>query len=407
MSAPNPWLRVFLPFAAGYYLSYFLRNVNAVIAPELTRELGVGAADLGLLTSAYLIAFGAFQLPLGILLDRYGPRRVEAILLLVAAAGCAAFALGGSLAGLAVGRALIGLGVSACLMAAFKAFSLWFPAERQASLNAAIMAAGGLGALTASTPLGLLLPVTGWRGIFLGLAALAVLAAVAIFTTPDKPAAAGKETLGEQLRGLGQVLSSRIFWRIAPQTALIVGGFIALQGLWAVPWLINVNGYERDAAAFHLLLMSVAMLVGFLSIATFVTGLVRRGIPAERILMTGLGLGLLDMLAIVLGVGPSQVLWFVFGLVFSVGNLSYAILTGRFPSALSGRVNTALNLAVFVGAFALQWGVGLAVDAFRAGGMTVPEAYRTTFAIVLGLQVAGYAWYLVSGRQAGSVSATA
>lgn len=400
--APNPWLRVFLPFAAGYYLSYFLRNVNAVIAPELTRELGIGAADLGLLTSAYLIAFGAFQLPLGILLDRFGPRRVEAALLIVAAAGCAAFGLGDGLTGLAAGRALIGLGVSACLMAAFKAFSLWFPAERQASLNAAIMAAGGLGALTASTPLGLLLPLTGWRGIFFGLAGLAVLAAVAIFTTPDKPTAAARESLGDQLRGLRQVLASRIFWRIAPQTAMIVGGFIALQGLWAVPWLINVNGYSRDAAAFHLLLMSAAMLVGFLSIATFVTGLVRRGIPAERILMTGLGLGLLDMLAIVLDLAPSHVLWFVFGLVFSVGNLSYAILTGRFPATLSGRVNTALNLAVFIGAFALQWGVGLAVDGLQAAGMTAPQAFRATFAGVLALQAACYGWYLVSGEKGGS-----
>ena len=399
MSPARRIARVLLPFAAGYYLSYFLRNVNAVIAPELTRELGIGAADLGLLTSAYLIAFGAFQLPLGILLDRYGPRRVEAALLVVA--GCAAFGLGDGLGGLATGRALIGLGVSACLMAAFKAFSLWFPAERQASLNAAIMAAGGLGALTASTPLGLLLPVTGWRGIFLGLAVLAVLAAAAIFTTPDKPSPAGREGLADQLRGLGQVLASRIFWRIAPQTALIVGGFIALQGLWAVPWLINVNGATRDEAAFHLLLMSAAMLVGFLAIATFVTGLIRRGVPAERILMTGLGLGLLDMLAIVLELGPSQVLWFVFGLVFSVGNLSYAILTGRFPTALSGRVNTALNLAVFAGAFALQWGVGLAVDALRAAGMSAPQAFRTTFAGVLALQAAGYVWYLVSGGKSG------
>ena len=144
----NPWPRVFLPFAAGYYLSYLLRNVNAVIAPELTRDLGVSAADLGLLTSAYLLAFGLVQLPLGLLLDRYGPRRVEAALLLIAASGCALFALGADLGQLAMARALIGLGVSACLMASFKAFSLWFPAERQASLNAAVMAAGGLGALS-------------------------------------------------------------------------------------------------------------------------------------------------------------------------------------------------------------------------------------------------------------------
>ena len=152
-------LRLFLPFAAGYFLSYLLRNVNAVIAPELTRELGVSAADLGLLTSAYLVAFGSFQLPLGVLLDRYGPRRVEAVLLLIAAAGSACFALGTNLTELALARAAIGLGVCACLMAAYKAFSVWYPAERLPSLNAAVMVAGGLGALVATTPLAWAVPV--------------------------------------------------------------------------------------------------------------------------------------------------------------------------------------------------------------------------------------------------------
>jgi MFS family permease len=336
----NLLLRIFAPFAAGYYLSYLLRNVNAVIAPELTRDLAVSAADLGLLTSAYLLAFGAFQLPLGILLDRYGPRRVEAGLLLVAATGCGAFALGGNLTELAIARGLIGLGVSACLMASFKAFSLWFPAERQASLNAAVMAAGGLGALTATTPIGWLLPITGWRGIFFGLAGLAALMAAVIFTTPDKPLAAGKESLGQQLKALGQILKSRVFWRFAPQTAAIVGGFMAMQGLWAVPWLMNVNGASRESAAFHMLLTSGAMLTGFIAIAAFVNRLKHRGIHPEQILTVGMGVGILATALIVFDVAPSHLLWFVLGLVFSVGNLAYALLTAHFPVQISGRANT-------------------------------------------------------------------
>lgn len=147
------WLRLFLPFAAGYFLSYLYRTANAVIGPVLARDLGLGDNALGLLTSTYFLAFGAAQLPLGMLLDRFGPRRVESALLVLAAAGAAVFAMSDSLAGLAVGRALIGLGVSACLMASFKAFSQWFPPERQASLTGWIMASGGLGALAASKPL--------------------------------------------------------------------------------------------------------------------------------------------------------------------------------------------------------------------------------------------------------------
>jgi MFS family permease len=395
----NPWRRVFAPFAVGYFLSYLLRNANAVISPELTRDLGLTAADLGLLTSAYLLAFGAFQLPLGILLDRYGPRRVEATLLLACAAGCALFATGHAMPQLTLGRALIGLGVSACLMASFKAFSQWFPLERQASLNAAIMAAGGLGALAASSPLGALLPVLGWRGIFLALAALSLAAAALIFSTPEKPAAHAPETLRQQLAGMATVFGSRAFWRFAPQTTFIVGGFMALQGLWAVPWLMNVNGLTRDAAAFHLLLTAGAQLTGFLAIAFFVQRLARAGLSPARLLAIGMGFGLAAILGIVLDLAPTWLLWPALGLVFSVGNLAYALLTAEFPLALAGRANTALNLGAFVGAFGIQWLFGVAVDGFQAFGFAAPQAYRASLAGLLVMQAAGWGWFVLEGRQ--------
>ncbi len=394
----NLWLRIFLPFAAGYYFSYFLRNVNAVIAPELTRELGVSAADLGLLTSAYLLAFGAVQLPLGLALDRYGARRVEVFLLLFAAAGCALFAVGTSLTQLAIARALIGLGVSACLMASFKAFSQWFGIERQASLNAAIMAAGGLGALTASTPLAWAIPQFGWRAVFVALAVAGLAVAAAIFSTPEKAGSTQGDPLRVQLAGLAEVLTSRIFWRYAPQSTLITGGFLAMQGLWAVPWLMNFSGLERPAAADHLLMMGSGMLVGFLCIAFGVVPLARRGVSALRLLQVGMGLGLLATLLIVLGIGPSRVLWFCFGMVFSVGNLAYALLQGHYAGKLAGRLNTALNLMVFIGAFVMQWGFGAAVDLLQAAGQTPHAAYQTTFAALLVLQVVSWLWFLDGTR---------
>lgn len=128
--------RVFLCFASGYLLSYALRAINAVIAPSLTGELGLSNADLGLLSSAYLVSFGCMQLPLGIWLDRYGARRTEAALLLVAALGAAVFASSSSLAGLWIGRALIGIGVSACLMAAFKGYRQCLRRNGKASCRA-------------------------------------------------------------------------------------------------------------------------------------------------------------------------------------------------------------------------------------------------------------------------------
>jgi predicted MFS family arabinose efflux permease len=396
----NLWLRVFLPFAAGYYFSYFLRNVNAVIAPELTRELGVSVADLGLLTSAYLLTFGAVQLPLGLALDRWGSRRVESVLLVIAATGCGLFAIGDTLPQLAVARGLIGLGVSACLMASFKAFSQWFGVERQASLNAAIMVAGGLGALTASTPLSWAIPLFGWRAAFVALTVVGLVVALLIWRTPEKTLTTSGESLAQQLAGLRSVLGSQAFWAYTPQSTLIVGGFVALQGLWAVPWLMNFSGATREVAANHLLLMGVGMLLGFLGIAFGVGPLAKRGIAPERLLQVGMGLGMLATLLIVLGIGPTEPLWFALGMVFSVGNLAYALLQKHFIPALAGRVNTALNLMVFVGAFLIQWGFGAAVDALQASGLNARDAYQTSFALLLAAQVAGWLWYLAGTRTA-------
>lgn len=399
-TAPNPWTRVFAPFATGYFLSYLLRNANAVISPELRQDLGLSAADLGLLTSAYLLVFGAFQLPLGLLLDRFGPRRVETALLLICAAGCVLFATGHGLAQLTLARALIGLGVSACLMASFKSFSLWFPLERQASLNAAIMAAGGLGALMASSPLSALLPVLGWRGIFFAIAGLSLVVALLIFTSPEKTGRAERETLAKQLAGLATIFTSRAFWRFAPQTTLVVGGFMALQGLWALPFMTQVDQLAREKAANVLLLMAVAMMIGFLFIAFFVRRLAQAGLPPARLLAIGIGCGLVATLGIVLQVAPAWLLWPMLGLVFAVSNLAYALLCAEFPVQLAGRVNTALNFGAFVGAFGIQWLFGIAVDGFQAAGLTAPAAHRATLAGLLVLQTAGWLWYVRETRRA-------
>jgi MFS family permease len=345
-----------------------------------------------------LLTFSAFQLPLGVLLDRYGPRRVEATLLLIAAAGSAWFALGTSLGELAVARAMIGLGVCACLMAAFKAFSVWFPVERLASLNAAVMVAGGLGALTATTPLAWAAPMLGRRGLFMVLAALAVLAALGVYSTPDKPAAASGGTLGQQLRELGSVLRSREFWRFAPMTATGLGTFVALQGLWAVPWLMQVKGVTREVAAFHVLLTTVAMVTGFLAVAAFVGSLRRRGVVPDRILAVGQATGLFAMAALWAGLGPAAPAMFVLGLVFAVGNLAYAELTARFAPALAGRVNAALNLSVFIGAFAVQWGYGVLLDVLQRAGWTPADSHGAAFGALIALQVAGFGWFLLNRR---------
>lgn len=385
-------------FAAGYFLSYGLRTVNAVIAPELARDFAASASQLGLLTSAYFLAFGAFQLPLGLLLDRFGPRRVEASLLLVAAAGCAVFGLAPALEGLVLGRALIGVGVSACLMASFKAFSQWFPIEMLPSLTGTIMVAGGLGALATSLPVEAVLPLLGWRGVFLLLAGLGTAVALGLFfSVPDKPSD-HHETLRDQLAGLGRIFLTRSYWRFAPQGSLIVGGFMAIQGLWAVPWMMTVNGMSRAAAAEVLFTMAIAMLLGFLFVALATVPLARRGVSPMRLLTGGMGLALLVEAALIAALAPPWLLWGLLGLCFSLGNLAYSQLVGRFPTHLAGRVNTALNLLMFAGAFGLQWGIGAAVDTVAARGATPADAFRISFAALLLAQAIAFLWFLRSDR---------
>ena len=394
------WLRLFLPFAAGYFLSYLFRTANAVIGPVLARDLGLGDNALGLLTSTYFLAFGAAQLPLGMLLDRFGPRRVESALLLVAAVGAAAFAWSDTLSGLAIGRALIGLGVSACLMASFKAFSQWFPPERQASLTGWIMAAGGLGALAASKPLELALGFAGWREIMLALAVTTLLVATALWWfVPDKEGTAGAG-FAEQLAGVRQVFASRHFWRYAPMGFWMTGGFMAVQGLWATRWMSVIEQLDRTAIAARLTWMGGAMLAGFLFMGFFATLLVRRGIKLEQVYLGAMLAAIVSLATITLfpGLG-SNWLWPLLGACFSLSNIGYSLVSQTFPPALSGRANTALNLLVFAGAFGLQWGFGVLVDLLQAAGWAADSAFRTGFLTLLGGQIAAFAWLVVSGRR--------
>ena len=394
------WRRLVPAYAAGYFLSYNLRSINAVIAPELMHDLGITATGLGLLTSAYFLSFGLFQLPLGLLLDRYGPRRVEAALLLIAAAGCVLFGLGTTLSTLVVARALIGLGVSACLMASFKAFSQWFPAERMPALTATIMIAGTLGALSATVPTEAALPLMGWRGIFHLFAALLALTAGFVLRVPDHPDSGHQESIAEQMQTMRRILGNRVFWRFAPQACLLNGGFMAIQGLWAVPWMMEVNGATRSHAANVLFLMGLALLAGYFLVASCSGWLTRHGIKPMMMLYVGLGVSLLVQLAIVLNLGPARWLWPLLGLMVSVSPLAYSQLAVAFPVSVSGRINSALNLMIFAGAFGLQWGIGAVVEAFATAGMTRANAFVLSFAWLLAAQAVAYLWFLLPAQRA-------
>ncbi|MBF0469709.1 MAG: MFS transporter, partial [Desulfamplus sp.] len=201
--------KIFVPFACGYFLSYLYRVVNAVIAPDIVSDLNLNPSQLGLLTSTYFISFASSQLVLGILLDRYGPRIINSLLLLFAASGALVFATSDTIAGVILGRALIGFGVSACLMAAFKAYVLWFEEKMWPRVNGLQMAAGGLGALTATTPVEWALNLTDWRGLFMLLALLSLFVSLMIFfVVPEKRSEKVPESFRKQISGVKLIFSS-------------------------------------------------------------------------------------------------------------------------------------------------------------------------------------------------------
>lgn len=397
--------RVLLPFACGYFMSYLFRSVNAVIAPNLQRDLGIGAADLGTLTAAYFVTFSLFQLPLGILLDRFGPRRVQACLLLSAALGAIVFAIGTNLSHLVIGRALVGFGVAGGLMSAMKAIALWLPKERWALANGVFMTAGGLGALAATLPVELALEHYHWTALFWGLAALTVFASTMIFfIVPEREAAPVPSTsLGQQLRECGRFLADARFWRIAPVSMMGMASGMSIQGLWAGPYLRDVGGLDRAGAAQLLFIMAAALTAGFTLTGIAADRLQRRGIPLGRVMSWGVVFYAIVLAGLASGWVPTNpLLWIAFGIMCNTTVLAYPILSSQFAPEQAGRVNTLLNGVVFGFTFFAQAGMGWLIALWPRGnnGSYPLAAYQWTFGLSMALLLLGLGWYLLPRREA-------
>jgi len=398
------WLfaRVAAPFLAGYFVSYVYRMVNAVLAPTLAAEFGLSAGGLGLLSSVYFLSFGLFQLPLGLLLDRFGPRRVNATLLLVAAAGGAWFALAGSAPSAIAARALIGIGVSGCLMASFTAFVLWYPPDRISTMNGLAFSAGMLGAMAATVPLELLLRVWHWREAFFLIAGTTVaVSAVFWLWVPDPRSARPRgETLAEQWRGLREVIADPGFLRLAVCLGATQFAAVALQTLWIATWLRDVAGYSPAEVARGLLAVSVAMIAGYLGFGRAGDALARRGKSVLWLFMAGIAVASASLAALALGARAAAMpLWSLFVAAGTAASLGYSILSRRYPKAMAGRANTAINVFGFAGMFGGQWGIGLVLDLWpQTPAGYAPEAYPWALGMVWAVQLAGLGW-LWSGRR--------
>jgi len=395
------FLRIYFPLALGYAVSYFFRNANAIIESDLVEELGIGPASLGLLTSVYFFSFATFQIPLGVLLDRYGPRITESFLLLFAALGAFIFSQAESLSGLIFGRLLIGLGVSACLMGAFKAYVIWFPTERLALINGLQMVAGGLGALLATMPLQNVLLITDWRNVFIGLAIISFFTAISVWILlPERKIFHTKSPLKKlEFKEMWQVLRNLTFWGIAPLAAISQGTNLAIHGLWIKPWLRDVVGINEADAGKYLFAMTLALITGFLILGIIAERLTHF-LSIDPIQISVVGITIFMFLQVVMVFGNLDnplYLIILLGFFGTSSILVYAGYANKFPKNFSGRVSTILNFMVFLGAFILQWGVGVIIQMWPTFGKGYdPESYKVAIGFLILIQLLALIWYFCS-----------
>lgn len=394
-----------LVLSAGYFVSQFLRNSTGVIAPDLQAEFGLDAAGIGLLAGVFFFSFSLMQIPLGIAMDRYGPRLCLTVSISVAILGCIGMALSRTATELVLARALTGIGCSALFMGALATFSQWFSADRFSTMTGILLALGTLGTLASSQPLAFVSGQWGWRAAFLSLAVMAFVAGVLIFavsrdTPPGVPLPSSRgETFAAAFKGLGEVCRTPSVWRLFVMNLVGYATFVTMFGLWAGPYLADVHGLGLEGRG-HIM---------FVLAAGQVAGLAVWG-PTDRLFRSYrkpvlLGSGLVIALLCLLAWQPEPqgswlVAWF---LVFGLAAGFHTVLTahGRllFPPHLIGRGLTFLNLATMLGVFVSQFLTGRIVSFFfeasEAGGrLQYPTAaYQCVFLLLSAVLLAACLFY--------------
>ena len=406
--ARRQMLGVFLAFASAYFLSALIRAITATLSPTLTQELALSAQDLGLLAGGYFLGFSATQLPLGKWLDKHGPKKVLLAFLVVAVLGCIAFALAQSFMGLWLARVLCGVGVSACLMAPLTGYRRWMAPGAQLRANSWMLMTGSLGMLSSTLPVQWLMPIMGWRAIFAGLAVLVVLSMVMIYvlvpvwakseTDQQDPAAQAVKTE----EGYGPIWRNAYFWRMAPIGFFCYGGLLALQTLWAAPWMTVVGGYSPLDAATGLFAINLAMLVAFWAWGLVTPRLAKLGILPNQIIAWGQPISFV-VLAWIIVSGPqlgdkTALALSLFCISSTFVSLAQPSVGMAFPPHLAGRALSAYNLVIFVSVFVVQWGIGLGVDLFKSFGWSPVLAFQAAFSVFGLCAVASYVYFQLANR---------
>ena len=395
-------ISVFFVFAFGYFISCLLRAITATLSPVLTSEFNLLAADLGLLAGGYFLGFACMQIPLGYLLDKYGPKKIVTSFLLIALIGIISFALAKSFSGLLISRILIGVGVSACLMAPLTGYRIWYAENQQQRANSWMLMVASLGFLSSTLPVQLLLPSFGWRWIFGGIALLTLLSILLMLLFIPNWNLNKNRVLenSDKTGSLSDVWKNRFFISVIPMGLFNYGGLMAIQTLWAGPWMIRVSGYTPLESATGLFWINVTMLISFFLWGYFLPKINSIGFSATRILKLGLPVGFLVMLTIII-LGPKAGAFYITMFILSSIFLSVSqpAVGLSFAGHSAGKALTSFNLLIFAGTFVMQWLMGFVIDIVKSLGHSEIFAFKSAFSVFLILSIISYIFFLVLNKK--------
>ena len=356
-------ITIFLVFALGYYISNLLRAITATISPNLISEFNLSAGDLGLLGGGYFLGFASVQIPLGYLLDSKGPKKIVSYFLLIAIVGIISFSLSQNFTSLLISRILIGVGVGACLMGPLTAYRVWFQDETQQRANSWMLMTGAVGMLSSSLPVQFFLSIIGWRSIFGILAIITLLSIVLIVIFIPNWNKEDIQNTHEEKGSLKKVWQNKFFASLVPMGFFNYGGLFAIQTLWVGPWMVKVSGYTPEESANGLFIIYLSLLFSFLTWGYFVPKFSKNVSDAIRLLKFGAPINLI-VLAFIIYLGPKAGAfhWAFFAVSSVFLSLSQPAVGMAFSLSNAGKALTSFNLLLFIGAFALQWIIGIIID---------------------------------------------
>ena len=390
-------ITIFLVFALGYFISTLLRAITATISPELITEFNLSAGQLGLLGGGYFLGFASVQIPLGYLLDLKGPRKIVSYFLSLTIVGLILFAFAQNFTILLLSRIIIGVGVGACLMGPLTAYRIWYQDETQQRANSWMLMVGAIGMLSSSLPVQFFLPSIGWRNIFLFLALLTLVCIVLIIISIPKWNFKDDQTFNDAK--LSIIWQNQLFKSVIPMGFFSTGGLFAIQTLWAGPWMIKVSGYTPEESAKGLFLIYFFMLLSFLVWGYFVPRFSKNVNDAVRLLKYGAPLSLI-VLGIIIYLGPNtgSIHWTLFIISSVFLSLIQPAVGMAFSLSNAGKALTSYNLLIFIGAFFLQWIIGLIIDLGISLDLSEIASFQLAMSFVLTMSLLSYLYFLLKNN---------